>query len=180
MSSIQRFVKERSHCSIHTHTSTFTQTYIHASIHCTFHCIYVYIIILYNIVYINDVFHHRLYQKLLIEILLAAAFGREIHVQDGRANRLHEEATGLMAAVTRTPGGQYDGLFALGGQSFEIRSVVRVFLNYNSLCIIHAYAHICTCLHVFQHIRMYICIYILASIIVHVYILACILVCMWT
>ena len=102
-------------------------------------------------------FPHRLYQKLLIEILLAAAFGREIHVQDGRANRLHEEATGLMAAVTRTPGGQYDGLFALGGQSFEIRSVVRDFLNYNSLCTVHAYAHIiCTCLHVFQHILMYV------------------------
>ena len=100
-----------------------------------------------------------MYQKLLIEILLAAAFGREIHVQEGRANRLHEEATGLMAAITRTPGGQYDGLFALGGRSFKIRSVVHDFLNYNSLCTVHAYVRICTCLHVFQYIRMYVCIY---------------------
>ena len=56
-----------------------------------------------------------MYQKLLIEILMAAAFGREIHVQDGSADRLHEEVTSLMADITRTPGGQFDGLLGLGG-----------------------------------------------------------------
>ena len=46
---------------------------------------------------------------------MAAAFGREIHVQDGSADRLHEEVTSLMADLTRTPGGQFDGLLGLGG-----------------------------------------------------------------